>query len=239
MCGRVALYSPPARLAAFLAAAEGLSFANDDREAWTEGHPSWNVAPQRRLYGAKEVDGDRVLERYRWGLVPSWAKDPKIGNKLFNARGETVAEKPSFRSAFTKRPLVIPVDAFYEWDHRPGKNKQPNLFTRVDGDPLLLAGLFEYWRAPDDKESELTVTCTIITTEPNDDMDEIHNRMPVVLELDDVDVWLNVDEHPPDGRSLLLRPAPNGTLTHHGVGSDVGNVKNDGAHLIEPFPDSL
>jgi putative SOS response-associated peptidase YedK len=96
-----------------------------------------------------------------------------------------------------------------------------------------------FGHAPEDKESELTVTCTIITTEPNDDMDEIHNRMPVVLELDDVDVWLNVDEHPPDERSLLLRPAPNRTLTHHGVGSDVDNVRNDGAHLIEPFPDSL
>jgi putative SOS response-associated peptidase YedK len=130
-----------------------------------------------------------------------------------------------------------PVDAFYEWDHRPGKNKQPNLFTRVDGNPLLLAGL--YWRAQDDKDSDLTVTCTIITTEPNDDMDEIHNRMPVVLELDDVDVWLNVDEHPTDERALLLRPAPNGTLSHRAVGLEVGNVKNDGAHLIEPFPDSL
>jgi putative SOS response-associated peptidase YedK len=188
----------------------------------------------------KEVDGARILERYRWGLVPSWAKDPKIGNKLFNARGETVAEKPSFRSAFAKRPLVIPVDAFYEWDHRPGKNKQPNLFTRADGNPLLLAGLFEFWRNPEEPELvDATLTCTIITTEPNDDMDEIHNRMPVVLELDDVNTWLNVDEHQPDERALLLRPAPNGTLSHHAVGLEVGNVKNDGPHLIEPFPDSL
>jgi putative SOS response-associated peptidase YedK len=207
MCGRVALYSPPARLAAFLRARAGLDFTYDDRINWTEGRPSWNVGPQRRLYGVHEVDGTRILERSRWGLVPSWAKDPKIGNKLFNARGETVAEKPSFPSAFAKRPLVIPVDAFYEWDHRPGKNKQPNLFTRVDGNPLLLAGLFDYSRAPDDKDSDLTVTCTIITTEPNDDMDEIHNRMPVVLELDDVDVWPNVDEHPTDERSLLLSPS--------------------------------
>jgi putative SOS response-associated peptidase YedK len=99
----------PARLAAFLNATAGLSFADEDRAAWTEGHPSWNVGPQRRLYGVREVEGGNVPERYKWGLVPSWAKDEKIGNKLFNARGETVAEKPSFRSAFAKRPLVIPV----------------------------------------------------------------------------------------------------------------------------------
>lgn len=95
MCGRVALYSPPARLAAFLSATEGLSFAADDRAAWTEGRPSWNVGPQRQLYGVHEFDGTRFLELYRWGLVPSWAKDPKIGGRLFNARGETVAEMPS------------------------------------------------------------------------------------------------------------------------------------------------
>ena len=87
------------------------------------------------------------MDRYRWGLIPSWSKDPKIGNRLFNARGETIAEKPSFRSAFAKRPCVIPVDGFYEWDHRPGHAKQPNFFTRTDGQPMLFAGLYEYWRS--------------------------------------------------------------------------------------------
>jgi putative SOS response-associated peptidase YedK len=182
----------------------------------------------------------RVLDRYRWGLVPSWAKDPSIGNRLFNARAEGVAEKPSFRSAFARRPCVIPVDGFYEWDHRPGHNRQPHFFTRVDEEPLLFAGLYEYWRNPADPNPEPLVTCTIITTTPGVDMDEIHDRMPVVLQPNDVETWLNVAEHSPDERLLLLRPAPKGTLTHYGVASAVGSVKNDGPELTEPVePQSL
>jgi putative SOS response-associated peptidase YedK len=166
--------------------------------------------------------------------VPSWSKDDKIGNRLFNARGETVAEKPSFRSAFAKRPCIIPVDGFYEWDHRPGRDRQPHFFSRSDESPLLLAGLFEHWRSPEDPDAEPLATCTVITTTPNVDMEEIHDRMPVVLELDDVETWINFSEHGPDERLLLLGPAPQGTLIHHGVGPSVGSVKNDGPNLIEP-----
>jgi putative SOS response-associated peptidase YedK len=233
MCGRIALFSPPTRLARFLDAA--LAAGLDP-----EGHPSWNVGPQRRLFGVIEHDGARVLDRYRWGLVPSWAKDASIGNRLFNARGETVAEKPSFRSAFAKRPCVIPVDGFYEWDHRPGRNRQPHFFTREDEEPLLLAGLYEHWRNPEDLGVEPLATCTVITTAPNVDMDEIHDRMPVVLALSDVETWLNVADYGPDERMLLLRPAPEGTLSHYGVGTAVGSVKNDGPELTEPVePQSL
>jgi putative SOS response-associated peptidase YedK len=228
MCGRIALFSPPARLARFLDA--GLAAGLDP-----EGHPSWNVGPQRRLFGAVEHDGARVLDRYRWGLVPSWAKDDKIGNRLFNARGETVAEKPSFRSAFAKRPCVIPVDGFYEWDHRPGRNRQPHYFTRHDEAPLLFAGLYEHWRNPEDPSAEPLATCTIITTSPSVDLEEIHDRMPVVLSAEDVETWLNVAEYGPDERLLLLRPAPEGTLTHYGVSTAVGSVKNDGPELTEPL----
>jgi putative SOS response-associated peptidase YedK len=227
MCGRIALFSPPARLARFLDAA--LAAGLDP-----EGHPSWNVGPQRRLFGVAEHDGARVLDRYRWGLVPSWAKDDKIGNRLFNARGETVAEKPSFRSAFAKRPCVIPVDGFYEWDHRPGRNRQPHFFTREDEEPLLLAGLYEHWRNPEELGGEPLATCTVITTTPNADMDEIHDRMPVVLARNDFETWLNVAEHGPEERMLLLRPAPPGTLSHYGVSTAVGSVKNDGPELTEP-----
>lgn len=234
MCGRVALFTPPARLARLLDAALAAGIE-------PEGHPSWNIGPQRRLFAVTEQDGVRTLDRYRWGLRPSWAKDPSIANRLFNARGETVAEKPSFRSAFAKRPCVIPVDGFYEWDHRAGRQKQPHYFTRVDGQPLLFAGLYERWHDPDaPSDSAPLATCTIITTTPNDDIDELHDRMPVVLESVDVARWINVADHGPDERLLLLRPAPPGTLTHVGVDSAVGSVRNDGPELIEPVePQSL
>jgi putative SOS response-associated peptidase YedK len=227
MCGRVALFSPPARLARFLDAALAAGLEMD-------AQPSWNVGPQRRLFGVRERDGARVLDGYNWGLVPTWAKDPKIGNKLFNARAETVAEKPSFRSAFAKRPCVIPVDGFYEWDHRSGRNRQPNFFTRTNDDPLLLAGLYERWYNPDDEGVEPLATCTIITTTSSVDMDEIHDRMPVVLSSEDVETWLNVADAGPDERLQLLRPAPQGTLAHYGVGTAVGSVKNDGPELTAP-----
>ena len=233
MCGRIALFSPPVRLARLLDAA--LAAGIDP-----EGHPSWNVGPLRRLYAAAETDAGRVLDRYRWGLVPSWAKDPSIANRLFNARAETVAEKPSFRSAFARRPCVIPVDGFYEWDHRTGRQKQPHYFTRVDDQPLLLAGLYEHWLDPAIPDAAPLATCTVITTTPNGDIDELHDRMPVILEADDVSTWLDVAAHDSGERLHLLHPAPDGTLRHYGVNSAVGSVRNDGPEMIEPAePQSL
>jgi len=234
MCGRIALYSPPIRFARLLDAALAAGLEE-------ETHPSWNVGPQRRLFAVADRDGARALDRYRWGLLPSWAKDPSIANRLFNARGETVAEKPSFRSAFKKRPCVIPVDGFYEWDHRPGREKQPHFFTRVDQSPLLLAGLYEFWHDPATPDDAPWVqTCTVITTTPNDDMDEIHDRMPVVLELSDVGDWLDPTSSGAERRTHFVRPAPARTLQHYGVSSAVGSVRNDGPELIEPAePHSL
>lgn len=228
MCGRVALFSPPIRFARLLNAtvAAGLE---------EETHPSWNVGPQRRLFGITEHEGTRVLDRYRWGLLPRWAKDPSVSNRLFNARSETVAEKPSFRAAFKKRPCIIPVDGFYEWDHRPGREKQPHFFTRVDAEPLLLAGLYESWHDPVTPDDAPWIqTCTVITTTPNEDMDEIHDRMPVIVGIGDVDDWLDVSDAGPTERSHLLRPAPTGTLRHFGVDAAVGSVRNDGPELIAP-----
>ena len=227
MCGRIALFTPPAHLARFLDAALAAGLE-------VEGQPSWNVAPQDTLFGVSEHHEARVMDAYRWGLVPSWAKDPSIGNRLFNARAEGIAEKPSFRSAFARRPCVIPVDGFYEWDHRPGGDRQPHFFTRVDEDPVLLAGLYEFWRNPADPDPEPIATCTVITTSPGVDMEEIHDRMPVVLGRDDVDTWLEVANHSPEERLLLLHPAPKGTLRHYGVGKAVGSVKNNGSELIKP-----
>jgi len=233
MCGRIALFTPPAHLARFLDAALAADLDLDQP-------PSWNVGPQRTLFAVSERHETRVLDCYRWGLVPSWSKDPTIGSRLFNARAETIAEKPSFRNAFAKRPCVIPVDGFYEWDHRPGRNRQPHFFTRADEKPLVLAGLYEFWRDDAVADAELIATCTIITTTPSEDMEDLHDRMPVVLNTDDVETWINVHEHGPDERHLLLRPAPIGTLTHYGVDTAVGSVKNDGPELTAPVqPQSL
>ena len=228
MCGRIALFSPPIRFARFLDATLRADLEDEIR-------PSWNVGPQRSLLGVTEHDDTRVMDRYRWGLLPSWAKEPAVSNRLFNARGETVAEKPSFRAAFKKRPCVIPVDGFYEWDNRPGHAKQPHFFTRLDDEPLLLAGLYELWRDPMAPEDAPWVqTCTVVTTASNEDMDEIHERMPVVIELADVGDWLDVSESGPHERSRLLDSAPAGTLRHYAVDPAVGSVRNDGPELIEP-----
>ena len=226
MCGRIALFTPPIRLARFLDAA--LAAGIDP-----EGRPSWNVGPQQALF-ALTVDGagDRTLGRYRWGLLPSWAKDPTIANRLFNARAETITEKPSFRSAFAKRPCVIPVDGFYEWDHREGRQRQPHYFTRRDGTPLLLAGLHETWVDRSDPDAPPRHTCTVITTTPNNDIDGIHDRMPVIVTTNSAATWLDVNT-PEVVRHQLLAPAPNGTLEHWGVGSAVGNVRHNGPELIE------
>ena len=221
MCGRIALFTPPTRLARLLEASLAAGLETIE--------PSWNIGPLQHLLAAHESDAGRLLERYRWGLVPSWAKDPSIANRLFNARAETVTEKPSFRSAFAKRPCVIPVDGFYEWDHRPGRAKAAHYFHRGDDEPVLLAGLFEHWRDP--ANEAVLATCAVITTTPNSDMDELHDRMPVVLAHHDVDEWLDVGN---SDRALLLRPAPTGTLVHHPVSAAVGSVRNDGPQLIEP-----
>lgn len=226
MCGRIALFTPPERLARLLEA----TLASDVDPT---GRPSWNVGPQRTLFGVSDEDG-RVLHRYTWGLVPSWAKDPTIGNKLFNARGETVAEKPSFRTAFAKRPCVIPVDGFYEWDRRGGA-KEPHFFTRTDGEIMLLAGLFEYPRERPGETEARSRTCTVITTSPSVDIDGIHDRMPVVLDSGEIDAWLDISTSATSLRVALLDAAPTGTLEHYRVASTVGNVRNDGPELIEPI----
>ena len=189
--------------------------------------PVGTSVPQRRLFALTEPDGVRTLDAYRWGLLPSWAKDPTIANRLFNARGETVAEKPSFRSAFAKRPCVIPVDGFYEWDHRPGRNKQPNYFTRSDGQLMLFAGLYEQWRDPTAQDTTPLKTCTIITTTPSKDMDEIHDRMPVVLRAATSRPGsTSTTTEPTSERNCVPRPRGNSFALRRGQA--VGSVRNDG-----------
>lgn len=224
MCGRIALYTPPQRLARLLEAA--LAVGLDPATP-----PSWNVGPQATLFGVAQTREGRVLDAYRWGLVPYWSKDASGATKMFNARAETVATKPAFRTAFRRHRILVPVDGFYEWDRR-GAAKVPHFFTRTDGAPLVLAGLSERWHDPDGGE-EVLQTCTVLTTTPSDDVDGIHNRMPVVLDTNVYDLWLTAREDELEAIQALCVPAPAGTLVHHPVDAKVGNVRNDSPELID------
>jgi putative SOS response-associated peptidase YedK len=225
MCGRFALYSDPARFAELVDAE--LALDPDEYQ------PSWNVGPTRTILGvAGHPDGTRVLGAYRWGLVPGSAKDPSALRSTFNARAESVATRPTFRSAFRRGRILVPADAFYEW-RTAGGVKTPNAFTRADGSPLVFAGLAEQWRRPDDT---ILHSATIITTQAGPDMDGIHDRMPVVLEPGSWAHWLDRTVDHRDELESLLRPAPAGTLIHHEVGRAVGNVRNDSPELLAVAP---
>ena len=263
MCGRIALYSDPDYLARIFDAELGIDVDPDGRPSWnvpptrsilaiadvTDGSGEKSGPGEPDGSGAPEGDdgsGDqppssvhRELGRYRWGLLPSWAKDPSVASRTFNARAETVASKPSFRAAFTARRLAVVADGFYEWQPGPGKTRQPYYFTRADGQPLVLAGLWEQWwggpQAADLPEAERPFlrTCTVITTEAGPDMGEIHHRMPVVLDPAHLDEWLDpTNRDKPELESMLVA-APAGTLVHRAVRTSVGNVRNDGPELIE------
>jgi len=235
MCGRFALITPPARLARYFQATldDGID---------PERRPSWNVAPTTQILGveARKDDSTGALQRrlspFRWGLIPSWAKDAASGSRLFNARGETVATKPSFRAAFKARRIIVPADGFFEWHKVSSGSKQPHYFTRADGEPLAFAGLSEWWRdknGPDDAPA--IRSCTIITTSASQDMDGIHDRMPVILSPATFDVWLDPENDDSGELTALLHAAPAGTVAHHPVSQRVGSVRNNEASLIAPL----
>lgn len=225
MCGRIALYTPPARLARLLDAALAAGVEADTA-------PSWNVPPQRTLFGVAEGRDGRVLDAYTWGLVPWFAKDASMSNRSFNARAETMSSRPAFRDAFERHRLLIPVDGFFEWDRR-ASSRDAHFFTRADGDVLVLAGLYDRWTDPaDPPDAPRHKTCTVVTTTPGPDLDGIHDRMPAVLERDAFELWLDGTADELDAVRDLCGPAPRGTLVHHRVDGRVGNVRNDDSGLI-------
>jgi putative SOS response-associated peptidase YedK len=193
--------------------------------------PSWNVAPTDPVYGVvqrKTEEGrTRQLRVLRWGLVPSWAKDPKVGARFINARMETVATTNAFRAAYAKRRCLLPADGYYEWKPE-GTGKQPYFLTYADGQPLAMAGLYEHWKRPD---GTWLSTCTVLTTSAPDELGEIHDRTPLLVPKDLWSVWLDPDVTAPDA---LLVPGTPGVLDAWPVSPDVGNVRNNGAHLVEP-----
>jgi putative SOS response-associated peptidase YedK len=222
MCGRIALYSDTPQLARLLD-------AGVDPDLVDALEPRWNIGPTSPILGVSESqDGQRTLGAYRWGLIPWWAKDPAAIKNTFNARGETLATKSMFQSAFARSRILVPVDAFYEW--KAGTPKQPFAFKRADGQPLVFAGLLDRWKGDDGIELR---SATIITTHAGPDM-PIHDRQPVVLGPETWEQWLDPQVTDPDGLEPLLVPNPAGTLVHYRVGRAVGNVKNDRPELLLP-----
>lgn len=215
--------------------------------------PDYNVAPTKPVYAVVErppsqesaEPPERQLRVLTWGLVPSWAKDPRIGSRLINARMETVAEKPAYRRAFAARRCLLPADGYYEWYPtsqltRSGKAvKQPFFIRRRDHGVLAMAGLYEIWRdpeLPDDDPGRFRWTCTVLTTDAPDELGRIHDRMPLLVEPAQWGAWLD-PRHPGDPALLdLLVPAAPGRLEAYPVGQRVNNVRNNGPELLEPVP---
>lgn len=210
----------------------------------------YNVAPTKEVYAVVErppskdspEPPERQLRVLTWGLVPSWAKDPSIGNRMINARMETVADKPAYKRAFAVRRCLLPADGYFEWyptsqTTKAGKPvKQPFFIRPADGGVLAMAGLYEIWRDPsraEDDPERFRWTCTVLTTEAEDSLGHIHDRMPLMVERDRWAQWLD----PRVGGELsLLVPAAPGSLEAYPVSTAVGNVRNNGPELVEPLP---
>lgn len=213
--------------------------------------PDWNVAPTKEVYAVverppskdSEEEPERQLRALTWGLVPSWAKDRKIGSRMINARMETVAEKPAYRRALAARRCLLPADGYYEWYPteeltKAGKpKKQPFFIHPADGGVLAMAGLYEIWRDPDkadDAEDRFLWSCTVITTDAPDDLGRIHDRMPLMVERERWDAWLDPRTEK-DSVLDLLTPAAPGRLEAYPVSLAVNAVKNNGPELVEPL----
>ncbi len=189
----------------------------------------YNVAPTQTILAIRQTDEGRVALPHHWGLILSWS-DPKKAGRMINARGETVAEKPAYRSAFKKRRCLIPVSGFYEWEQISSKQKQPWHITRQDRDPIAIASLFEVCERTDLGHTE---SCCLITTDPNEVMAQFHDRMPVILGRSDWDVWLDPDV-PADALQSLIRPCPAEWITAERVNPIVNNARNETPDCIKP-----
>lgn len=212
--------------------------------------PDYNVAPRKEVLTVVQrrregEDGGpatthRVLEQMRWGLVPSWADDPRIGDRLINARGESVAEKAAFKTAFRKRRCIMPADGFYEWEGAVGGKKKPVFVHRRDGEPIAFAALWEVWKDHSVPDAPWLLSCAIVTTRANALMEPIHDRMPVLLPSSSWDTWLDptVDDR---GRlEQLLVPAPDDEIELWPVSTRVNSADTNGPDLVERVePDTL
>ncbi len=191
----------------------------------------YNVAPTNSVATVvvEQHSHKRMLRLLQWGLIPSWAKDPKIGSKMINARAETVAEKPSFRSAFRHRRCLVLADGFYEWQRAQGK-KQPYYIRMRDGQPFAFAGLWEHWQGPD---GSVIDSCTHLTTEPNELVRPLHDRMPVILKPEHYQLWMDPEVQQPEQLQPLLSPYPSEEMVAFPVSSKVNSPVNNSPELVK------
>jgi putative SOS response-associated peptidase YedK len=248
MCGRFVQASSPELLVE--------RFGVDELTA-PRHEPSYNVAPRATVYAVRDrAGGDggfadrrrkaeardcdkseddrrrRYLSELRWGLIPSWAKDPKVGDRMINARAESLADKPAYERAFRRHRCLVPAEGFYEWQRR-GSGKQPMFIHRRDGEPMAFAGLWAAWRDENDSEADWLRSCVIVTTNANDTVAPLHDRMPVVLEERDWDHWLDPEAGDVDALARLLAPAADDLLVAYPIGTRVNSADNDGPELVE------
>lgn len=217
MCGRFAFYSPAEATAALFSATGTIDLK-----------PRYNIAPTQQIAAIRNAvdDSGREVAAFRWGLVPFWAKDPAIGNRMINARAETVAEKPAFRAAYRRRRCLVLADGFYEW-HTEGGVKIPYFITQASDEPFAFAGLWENWQSKDGEES--LQTATIITTQANSFLSALHHRMPILLNPGRADLWLAGDD---DIVATATDTSPK--LKAWPVDRRVNNARNEGDDLVEP-----
>jgi putative SOS response-associated peptidase YedK len=220
MCGRYAITTAPEAMRRLFGYPEMPNFP-----------PRYNVAPTQPIPVVRMVEGKRQFALVRWGLLPSWVKDPNTFTLLINARGETVNDKPAFRNAMKRRRCLIPADGFYEWK-RDGKAKRPYYIRRKDGEPFAFAGLWETWMGPNGEEVD---TAAIVTTDANHLLAPIHNRMPVILPPDAWEMWLDTGNVDAKTAVALIAPAQNELFEAYAIAPLVNRVANDGPEVQMPY----
>jgi putative SOS response-associated peptidase YedK len=225
MCSRYSLTSPPEAVRAVFGYKNAAEFP-----------PRYNIAPTQPVAIVRnDHAATPELALVRWGLIPSWAKDPARFSTLINARCETAAEKPSFRGAFRHRRCIVPANSFYEWTGKPG-SKQPHMISWKSHEVMGFAGLWEHWLGPDGSEIE---TMAILTNTANAEMSSLHDRMPVILDPADYEAWLDCRSGSSVGLEHMLNPAPDGSLSIVAVSRELNNPRNDFPQVQEPVPGTL
>jgi putative SOS response-associated peptidase YedK len=219
MCGRYSITTNPEAIRRL--------FRYNEQPNFPRRH---NIAPTQPIPIVRLTNGERHFALVRWGLLPSWVKDPKKFTLLFNARGETVNEKPAYKAAMKRRRCLIPADGFYEW-RAGGVRKQPYYIHAKSGEPLAFAGLWETWIGPNGEELE---SAAIVTTNANRTLAAIHDRMPVIIAPEQFDLWLDNSNEDTTAATALIQPAPDDLLEAYPVSSDVNRVANDNPKLLEP-----
>ena len=231
MCGRYTLTNDLKEIAVRFQVEERLTPFSNQPSVESERllKPRFNIAPTQTVIVVND-EGQRQFFAMRWGLIPSWAKDSSVGNRMINARAETVAEKPAFRSALRKRRCLVPADGFYEWQ-KLGKAKHPVRIVLKTREPFGFAGLWETWTPPEGGEIK---SCTIITTDANDLLKEVHERMPVILKKEAESVWLDPNIQEPEKLLPLLKPYPPELMEFYPVSRAVNSTSNDSPDCIVP-----